>query len=172
MDRLYLIYLQQKHRTEEGSSYNNYLSHLSEVYKACAKSDDPDCIPEYTSKPTAQLVLPAALMQAPICNPYLNPHCLYSVTPESPAPASVKSPSPVLTPALPMPMYAPSGYHYYSPLLQPFLSAEQQAELLRVCNPSDVECLQYHLRAAYGYRPALAPVSPYAVLGRTPAGVF
>ncbi|XP_026792065.3 actinodin2 isoform X1 [Pangasianodon hypophthalmus] len=174
LDQLYLIYLQNKHRVDGDNSYKHYLTHLSEVYKACAKSDDPDCIPEYTSKPTAKIVLPAAMKQAPVnvCNPYLDPYCIFSVGPQAapeeppPAPVSVKSPSPLL---LPSPIRTPSGYHYYAPALQPFLSSEQRAELLRICSPSDVECLQYHLRAAYGYRPALTPVPSYAYLGCDPS---
>ncbi|XP_060775064.1 actinodin2 [Neoarius graeffei] len=125
LDQLYLIYLQNKRQAEGDNSYKHYLARLSEVYKTCAKSDDPDCIPEYTSK----------------------------------------SPSPIL---LPMRIKSPSGYHYYAPALESFLSNEQRAELLRICSPSDVECLQYHLRAAYGYRPALTPVPSYAYLGCDP----
>ncbi|KAF7706136.1 actinodin2 [Silurus meridionalis] len=173
LDQLYLIYLQNKHRADGDNSYKHYLTHLSEVYKACSKSDDPDCIPEYTSKPTAKVVLPAALRQAPVnvCNPYLDPHCIFSLGPQAapenppPAPVSVKSPSPF---RLPSPIKSPSGYHYYAPAMAPFLSSEQSAELLRICNPSDVECLQYHLRASYGYRPALTPVPSYAYMGCDP----
>lgn len=174
LDQLYLIFLQNKHRLEGDNSYKHYLTHLSEVYKACAKSDDPDCIPEYTSKPTAKVVMPAALRQTPVnvCNPYLDPYCIFSVGPQAapegppPAPVSVKSPSPIM---LPTPIKTPSGYHYYTSALEPFLSSEQQAELLRICSPSDVECLQYHLRASYGYRPALTPVPSYAYLGCDPS---
>ncbi|KAM9501484.1 actinodin2 isoform 2-T2 [Clarias gariepinus] len=174
LDQLYLIYLQNKHRVEGDNSYKHYLSHLSEVYKNCARSDDPDCIPEYTSKPTAKIALPAAIKQAPVnmCNPYLDPYCIISVAPRAapeeppPAPISVKSPSPILVPT---PIQTPSGYHYYAPAMEPFLSNEQRAELLRICNPSDVECLQYHLRAAHGYRPALSPVPSYAYLGCDPS---
>ncbi|XP_026989398.2 actinodin2 [Tachysurus fulvidraco] len=174
LDQLYLIYLQQKHRVEGDNSYGHYLTHLSEVYKACAKSDDPDCIPEYTSKPTAKVVMPAALKQAAVnvCNPYLDPYCIFRVGPQTasevppPAPLSVKSPSPILYPS---PIKTPSGYHFYAPAMKPFLSNEQRAELLRICSPSDTECLQYHLRAAYGYRPALTSVPSYAYLGCDPS---
>ncbi len=40
---------------------------------------------------------------------------------------------------------------------------------MRICNPSDTECLQYHLRAAYGYRPSLGPLPSYAHLGCDPS---
>uniref|UniRef100_A0A3B4A397 Uncharacterized protein n=1 Tax=Periophthalmus magnuspinnatus TaxID=409849 RepID=A0A3B4A397_9GOBI len=109
LDRLYVAYLQNKHRSEEGPTFNHYLAHLSEIYKNCANSDDPECIAESTSKPKAAVVMP-------------------------------------------------------SPIKSPFLNAEQRAELLRICNPEDVECLQYHLRAAYGYRPAPGPFPSYAAL--------
>ncbi|XP_058251353.1 actinodin2 isoform X1 [Hemibagrus wyckioides] len=174
LDQLYLTYLQHKHRVEGDNSYKHYLTHLSEVYKACSKSDDPDCIPEYTSKPTAKVVMPAAMKQATVnvCNPYLDPYCIFSVGPHTasevplPAPVSVKSPSPILFPS---PIKTPSPYNYYAPALEPFLSNEQRAELLRICSPSDTECLQYHLRASYGYRPALTPVPSYAYLGCDPS---
>ncbi|XP_066536379.1 actinodin2 [Hoplias malabaricus] len=176
LDQVYRIYLQSKHRVEEGRSYNHYLSHLSEIYKACANSDDPDCIAESTSKPTAKIVMPSALRQSvvKVCNPYLDPYCLYSLGPHapseapSPPPAPVKAPAPFLNPLLPMPLNAPLGY-YYAPVMEPLLSAEQRSELLRICNPSDVECLQYHLRAAYGYKPALSPAPSYAHLACNPA---
>lgn len=174
LDQLYLIYLQHKHRVEGDNSYKHYLTHLSEVYKACSKSDEPDCIPEYTSKPTVKVVMPAAMKQATVnvCNPYLDPYCIFSVGPHTasevppPAPVSVKSPSPILFPS---PIKTPSGYNYYAPTSEPFLSNEQRAELLRICSPSDTECLQYHLRASYGYRPALTPVPSYAYLGCDPS---
>ncbi|KAK3567546.1 hypothetical protein QTP86_020047, partial [Hemibagrus guttatus] len=174
LDQLYLIYLQHKHRADGDNSYKHYLTHLSEVYKACSKSDDPDCIPEYTSKPTAKVVMPAAMKQATVnvCNPYLDPYCIFSVGPQTasevppPAPVSVKSPSPILFPS---PIKTPSGYHYYAPASEPFLSNEQRAELLRICSPSDTECLQYHLRASYGYKPALTPVPSYAYRGCDPS---
>ncbi|MBN3326800.1 CSN9 protein, partial [Atractosteus spatula] len=108
LDRVYLQYLQNKNRAEGRRSYDLYLRHLSEVYKACANSDDPECISELTSKP--------------------------------------------------------------KPKPEPLLSAQQKAELLRICNPSDIECLQYHLRAAYGYKTVVPTVSApsYAYLGCDP----
>jgi len=43
---------------------------------------------------------------------------------------------------------------------------EQRAELLRICSADDVECLQYHLRAAYGHHSSAGP--SYAHLGCDP----
>ncbi|MED6282284.1 hypothetical protein CHARACLAT_030498, partial [Characodon lateralis] len=170
LDRLYLAYLQNKHRSEEEPTFNHYLKHLSEIYKTCADSDDPECIAEFTSKPKATVVMPAPFKAAPIrmCNPYLDPYCLYPISSKpavpEPEPAPVKVPAPILTPVLPMPLRGPTGYYYYAPVLEPFLSAEQRSELLRICQPQDVECLQYHLRAAFGYRPVLGPAPSYAAL--------
>uniref|UniRef100_A0A3B5A6N7 Uncharacterized LOC103353068 n=2 Tax=Stegastes partitus TaxID=144197 RepID=A0A3B5A6N7_9TELE len=172
LDRLYMAYLQNKHRSEEGPTFNHYLKHLSEIYKSCADSDDPECISESTSKPKAAVVMPAAIKSAPVrlCNPYLDPYCLFPLVPKAaipepePEPAPVKVPAPILTPMLPMPLKSPTGFYYYAPVLEPFLSSEQRSELLRICNPEDVECLQYHLRAAYGYRPAAGPAPSYAAL--------
>ncbi|XP_076829544.1 actinodin2 [Brachyhypopomus gauderio] len=147
LDRMYMIYQQSNHKVEEGRSYNHYLNHLSEIYRACATSDDPECIAEFTSKPTARVAIPAPLRQASV---------------------KAASPAPILSPLLPLPLRAPLGY-YYAPMMESFLSAEQSAELLRICNPSDVECLQYHLRAAYGYKPALSPAPSYSHLGCDPA---
>lgn len=45
---------------------------------------------------------------------------------------------------------------------------EQKAELLRICSSDDVDCLQYHLKAAYGYTPAAGPLPSYAHLGCDP----
>lgn len=45
---------------------------------------------------------------------------------------------------------------------------EQKAELLRICSSDDVECLQYHLKAAYGYTPTAGPLPSYAHLGCDP----
>uniref|UniRef100_A0A3P8TYM5 Actinodin2 n=1 Tax=Amphiprion percula TaxID=161767 RepID=A0A3P8TYM5_AMPPE len=172
LDRLYMAYLQNKHRSEEGPTFNHYLKHLSEIYKTCADSDDPECIAESTSKPKAAVVMPAAIKSAAVrlCNPYLDPYCLFPLVPKAaipepePEPAPAKVPAPILTPLLPMPLKSPTGFYYYAPVLESFLSAEQKAELLRICNPEDVECLQYHLRAAYGYRPAPGPAPSYAAL--------
>lgn len=116
--------------------------------------------------------MPAALKQVMMCNPYLDPYCIPAPGPqvqlEEPSTPPVKSPAPILTPLLSMPSKAPFGY-YNAPVLEPFLSAEQRSELLRICNPSDVECLQYHLRAAYGYKPALGPAPSYAHLSCDPS---
>ncbi|XP_061695443.1 actinodin2 [Syngnathoides biaculeatus] len=171
LDRLYLAYLQNKHRSEEGPTFNHYLKHLSEIYKACAESDDPECIAESTSKPRAAVVMPAPIKSAAVrmCNPYIDPYCLFPLTSKGaapqlePAPAPAKVPAPILTPMVPMPQKRPTGF-YFAPVLEPFLSHEQKAELLRICNHDDVECLQYHLRAAYGYRPAAGPAPSYSAL--------
>lgn len=45
---------------------------------------------------------------------------------------------------------------------------EQKAELLRICAADDVECLQYHLRAAYGYKTSAESLPSYAHLGCDP----
>ncbi|XP_041658944.1 actinodin2 [Cheilinus undulatus] len=179
LDRLYMAYLQNKHRSEEGPTFNHYLKHLSEIYKSCADSDDPDCISESTSKPKAAIVMPEAIKSAAVrmCNPYLDPYCLFPLLPMTapepePAPAPAKVPAPILTPLLPMPLKSPTGFYYYAPILEPFLSAEQRAELLRICNAEDVECLQYHLRAAYGYRPAPGPAPSYSALKCDPKSPY
>ncbi|XP_054614633.1 actinodin2 isoform X3 [Dunckerocampus dactyliophorus] len=167
LDRLYMAYLQNKHRSEEGPTFNHYLKHLSEIYKACADSDDPECIAESTSKPKAAVVMPAPIKSAAVrmCNPYIDPYCLFPVAPKAaaPEPAPAKAPAPILTPMPPMPLKSPAGF-YYTPVLESFLSHEQRAELLRICNHDDIECLQYHLRAAYGYRPAAGPAPSYSAL--------
>uniref|UniRef100_A0A3P8W794 Actinodin2 n=1 Tax=Cynoglossus semilaevis TaxID=244447 RepID=A0A3P8W794_CYNSE len=172
LDRLYMAYLQNKHRSEEGPTFNHYLTHLSEIYKSCADSDDPECISESTSKPKAAVVMPSSIKSAAVrmCNPYIDPYCLFPLAPKAAAAApepekgAAKVPAPILTPMLPMPMKSSTGFYYYAPVLEPFLSAEQKAELVRICNPEDVECLQYHLRAAYGYRPAAGPAPSYSAL--------
>ncbi|KAJ8011185.1 hypothetical protein DPEC_G00055550 [Dallia pectoralis] len=172
LDRMYMGYLQNKHRSEESPTFNHYLNHLSAVYKNCANSDNPECIAESTSKPKAKVAMPAPLMNAPVtmCNPYLDPYCLFPMIPKAAAPEPPPAPAraPVLTPFLPQPMKSPAGFYYYAPVLEPFLSADQQAELLRICNPDDTECLQYHLRAAYGYRPAPGPAPSYSALSCDP----
>ncbi|KAG5850408.1 hypothetical protein ANANG_G00082070 [Anguilla anguilla] len=145
LDRVYLTYLQNKNRAEGRRSYKLYLRHLGDIYKSCAESDDPDCVASYTSrpKPTPK---PEPPKPAPIkmCDPYRDPYCLFSM----------------MSPA--------SGYYYYAPIPKPFLSAQQKAELLRICDTKDVECLQYHLRAAYGYTPSAGPAPSYAHLGCDP----
>ncbi|XP_064848259.1 uncharacterized protein LOC135558406 [Oncorhynchus masou masou] len=177
LDKMYMIYLQNKHRSEEGPTFNHYLTHLSAIYKTCAESDDPECIAESTSKPKAKVLMPSPIKTATVgmCNPYIDPYCLFPMAPKmaapkpplTPAPAPVKAaPVPVLTPFLPYPLKTPTGF--YAPVLEPFLTAEQKTELLRICNPDDTECLQYHLRAAYGYRPATGPAPSYAALGCNP----
>uniref|UniRef100_A0A3Q4HCQ8 Actinodin2 n=1 Tax=Neolamprologus brichardi TaxID=32507 RepID=A0A3Q4HCQ8_NEOBR len=171
LDRLYVAYLQNKHRSEEGPTFNHYLNHLSEIYKTCAESEDPECIAELTSKPKAAVAMPAPIKSADVrlCNPYTDPYCMFPVTSKSAAPeppsAPAKVPAPIYTP---VPMKSQTGFYYYASVLEPFLGAEQSAELLRICQPEDVECLQYHLRAAYGYRPAQGPAPSYAALKCNP----
>lgn len=177
LDRVYLSYLQNKNRAESRRSYKMYLQHLGDIYKSCAESDDPNCVSSYTNrpKPKAEAPVPAPVKS---CDPYRDPYCLYSkgysyypylapapVKSPAPAPAPVKAPAYLHTPVVKDPR---SGQYYYSPLVQPFLSAEQRAELLRICDAEDVECLQYHLRAAYGYRSAAALAPSYAHLGCDP----
>uniref|UniRef100_A0A3Q3H306 Actinodin2 n=1 Tax=Kryptolebias marmoratus TaxID=37003 RepID=A0A3Q3H306_KRYMA len=170
LDRLYLAYLQNKHRSEEGPTFNHYLRHLSEIYQACADSDDPECIAESTSKPKAAAVMPAAIRSGAIrmCNPYIDPYCTYPLGSKAAAPelelAPAKAPAPIFSHIQPMPMKGPAGSYSYAPILEPFLNAEQRSELLRICHPDDVECLQYHLRSAYGYRPVVGPAPSYAAL--------
>ncbi|XP_069548056.1 actinodin2 [Brachyistius frenatus] len=172
LDRLYMAYLQNKHRSEEGPTFNHYLKHLSEIYKSCADSDDPECIAESTSKPKAAVVMPAPIKSAAVrlCNPYLDPSCLIHLVPKAAVPelAPARVPAPILTPMLPRPQKSPTGFYHYAPVLEPFLSAEQTAELLRICNRDDVECLQYHLRAAFGYHPDPGPAPSYAALNCDP----
>ncbi|XP_016129790.1 uncharacterized protein [Sinocyclocheilus grahami] len=177
LDRVYLAYLQNKNRAEARHSYKLYLQHLSDIYKSCAESDDPNCVASYTNrpKPKAEAPVPAPVKS---CDPYRDPYCLYSkgysyypymapapAAVKAPAPAPVKAPAYIHTPVVKDPR---SGYYYYSPLVQPFLPAEQRAELLRICDAEDAECLQYHLRAAYGYKPAAALAPSYAHLGCDP----
>ncbi|XP_064188655.1 actinodin1 isoform X1 [Anguilla rostrata] len=177
LDRVYLTYLQNKNRAEGRRSYKLYLRHLGDIYKSCAESDDPDCVASYTSrpKPTPK---PEPPKPAPIkmCDPYRDPYCLFSmmypkasIRAPAPikAPAPVKAPAPILAPVVPARSPA-SGYYYYAPIPKPFLSAQQKAELLRICDTKDVECLQYHLRAAYGYTPSAGPAPSYAHLGCDP----
>ncbi|XP_055363811.1 actinodin1 isoform X2 [Betta splendens] len=181
MDRIYLSYLQNKNRAEGRRSYKAYLRHLGEIYKSCSDSDDPNCVASYTSRPKPK---PEAPKVAPVktCDPTRDPNCLYAalVQGKSPylplvLPASSAPPAPAKAPA---PLYvrsaAPakepaSGYHYFSPSAMSFLSKEQKAELLRICSADDVECLQYHLRAAYGYAPSAGSLPSYAHLGCDPA---
>ncbi|XP_029955166.1 actinodin1 [Salarias fasciatus] len=180
MDRIYLAYLQNKNRAEGRKSYKAYLRHLGDIYKSCADSEDPNCVSSYTARPKPK---PEAPKLAPVktCDPTKDPYCLYAalVQGKSPylplvLPAAAPAPAPAKTPA---PLYvrsaAPakepqSGYLYYAPSTQSFLSKEQKAELLRICSADDVECLQYHLRAAYGYAPSAGQLPSYAHLGCDP----
>ncbi|KAG7524903.1 hypothetical protein JOB18_018842 [Solea senegalensis] len=180
MDRIYLAYLQNKNRAEGRRSYKAYLRHLGDVYKSCADSDDPNCVASYTSRPKSK---PEPPKPAPVktCDPTKDTYCLYAAlmqgkSPYMPLvlPAAAAAPAPVKAPA---PQYvrsaAPakdpqSGYYYYAPSATPFLSKEQKAELLRICAADDVECLQYHVKAAYGHVPSAGPLPSYAHLGCDP----
>uniref|UniRef100_A0A672GKL3 Actinodin1 n=1 Tax=Salarias fasciatus TaxID=181472 RepID=A0A672GKL3_SALFA len=165
MDRIYLAYLQNKNRAEGRKSYKAYLRHLGDIYKSCADSEDPNCVSSYTARPKPK---PEAPKLAPVktCDPTKDPYCLYAAlvqgkTPaKTPAPLYVRSAAPAKEPQ--------SGYLYYAPSTQSFLSKEQKAELLRICSADDVECLQYHLRAAYGYAPSAGQLPSYAHLGCDP----
>ncbi|XP_015246139.1 PREDICTED: AT-rich interactive domain-containing protein 1A-like [Cyprinodon variegatus] len=178
MDKIYLAYLQNKNRAEARRSYRAYLRHLGEIYKSCADSDDPSCVASYTARPQSK---PEPPKPAPMktCDPTKDAHCLYmalsqgkspymplvvSVAPAAPA----KAPAPLYVRAAPQAKDPASGHYYYSPSAMSFLSREQKAELLRICSADDVECLQYHLRAAYGYRPSAGPLPSYSHLGCDP----
>uniref|UniRef100_A0A3Q3LUK3 Actinodin1 n=1 Tax=Labrus bergylta TaxID=56723 RepID=A0A3Q3LUK3_9LABR len=179
MDRIYLAYLQNKNRAEGRRSYKAYLRHLGEVYKSCSDSDDPNCVASYTSRPKPK---PEPPKPAPVktCDPTKDPYCLYAalvqgkspylplVIPDA-APAPVKAPAPLYVRSAAQAKDPQSGFHYYSPSAVPFLSKEQKAELLRICSSEDVECLQYHLRAAQGYAPSAGPPPSYAHLGCDPS---
>lgn len=176
LDRLYLTYLQDKNRAESQRSYKLYLQHLGEIYKSCAESDDQNCVASYLSRPKAKA---EPQRPAPVrsCDPLRDPQCLYALgyraypyvaSAKSPAPAPPPAPAPVKTPAFiraPVVKDPSSSQYYYAPMAQPLLSAEQKAELLRICGAEDVECLQYHYRGAYGYRPAGIPAPSYTHLG-------
>uniref|UniRef100_A0A668A2G9 Actinodin1 n=1 Tax=Myripristis murdjan TaxID=586833 RepID=A0A668A2G9_9TELE len=179
LDRIYLAYLQNKNRAEGRKSYKAYLRHLGEIYKSCADSEDPNCVASYTARPKPEPPKPAPIKT---CDPTKDPYCLYAALVQgkspylplvlpaaaAPAPAPVKAPAPLYVRSA-VPVKDPhSGYHYYSPAVQSFLSKEQKAELLRICSADDVECLQYHLRAAYGYKPSAGPLPSYAHLGCDP----
>ncbi|XP_071751514.2 actinodin1 [Centroberyx gerrardi] len=186
LDRIYLAYLQNKNRAEGRRSYKAYLRHLGEVYKSCADTDDPNCVASYTSRPKPK---PEPPKPAPVktCDPTKDPYCLYAALVQgkspylplvlpaaapaapapAPAPAAVKAPAPLYVRSGPV-KDPQSGYYYYAPAVQPFLSKEQKAELLRICSSDDVECLQYHLRAAYGHKPSAGPLPSYAHLGCDP----
>ncbi|XP_053198821.1 actinodin1 [Scomber japonicus] len=178
MDRIYLAYLQNKNRAEGRRSYKAYLRHLGDIYKSCADSDDPNCVSSYTSRPKPKAEPPKP---APVktCDPTKDPYCLYAallqgkspyqplVIPVAPQPAPVKGPAPLYVRSAPA-KDPKSGYHYYAPSSAPFLSKEQKAELLRICSSEDTECLQYHLRAAYGHAPSAGSLPSYAHLGCDP----
>nr|XP_019961586.1 PREDICTED: trithorax group protein osa-like isoform X2 [Paralichthys olivaceus] len=179
MDRIYLAYLQNKNRAEGRRSYKAYLRHLGDIYKSCADSDDPNCVSAYTSRPQPK---PEPPKPAPVktCDPTKDTYCLYAALMQGKSPYQplvLPAATPAAAPAkAPAPLYvrsAPakdpqSGYHYYAPSTTPFLSKEQKAELLRICTADDVECLQYHLRAAYGHTPSAGPLPSYAHLGCDP----
>ncbi|KAI4806864.1 hypothetical protein KUCAC02_017657 [Chaenocephalus aceratus] len=181
MDRIYLAYLQNKNRAEARRSHKAYLRHLGDVYKSCSDSDDPNCVSSYTSRPKPK---PEAPKPAPVktCDPTKDAYCLYAalvqgkspylplVLPAAPAaaPAPVKAPAPMYVRSAAPAKDPQSGYYYYAPSAVPFLTKEQKAELLRICSSEDVECLQYHLRAAHGYSPSAGAVPSYAHLGCDP----
>uniref|UniRef100_A0A3Q4G9Y9 Actinodin1 n=1 Tax=Neolamprologus brichardi TaxID=32507 RepID=A0A3Q4G9Y9_NEOBR len=169
MDRIFLAYLQNKNRAEGRRSYKAYLRHLGDVYKSCSDTEDPNCVASYTSRasPKAEPPKPAPVKT---CDPTKDPYCMYMALVQgkspykplvlaaaSPAPQYVHSPAPAKDPQ--------SGY-YYSPSTMPFLTMDQKVELLRICGSDDVECLQYHLKAAYGYSGGSRP--SYAHLGCDP----
>uniref|UniRef100_A0A4W5JJE6 Actinodin1 n=1 Tax=Hucho hucho TaxID=62062 RepID=A0A4W5JJE6_9TELE len=175
LDRVYLAYLQNKNRAEGRRSYKAYLGHLGDIYKACADSEDPNCVASATSrqKPETPKAPPKP---APVkaCDPYRDPYCLYaalahakSQPPSAPAPGPVKAPAPLYVHS-PVAVKEPHSGYSYSPAVQPFLSKEQKAELLRICSAEDVECLQYHLRAAFGHKPSAGHLPSYAHLGCDP----
>ncbi|CAB1349870.1 unnamed protein product [Coregonus sp. 'balchen'] len=138
LDRVYLAYLQNKNRAEGRRSYKAYLGHLGDIYKACADSEDPNCVASATNRPKPEPKTPPKPIPVPVkaCDPYRDPYCLYAAMAHAksqppPAPAPVKAPAP---------LYA----------------------------PEDVECLQFHLRAAFGYKPSAGPLPSYAHLGCDP----
>ncbi|TNN47117.1 hypothetical protein EYF80_042683 [Liparis tanakae] len=180
MDRIYLAYLQNKNRAEGRRSYKAYLRHLGDVYKSCSDSDDPDCVSSYTSRPKPEAPKPAPVKT---CDPTKDAYCLYAALAQgkspylplalpaaaAPAPAPVKAPAPMFARSAAPAKDPQSGYYYYSPSASSFLSKEQKTELLRICAAEDVECLQYHLRAAHGHAPAAGPPPSYAHLGCDPS---
>ncbi|XP_077365422.1 actinodin1 [Festucalex cinctus] len=181
LDRIYLTYLQNKNRAEGRRSYKAYLRHLGEIYKSCADSDDPNCVASYTARPETRPPEPAPVKA---CDPAKDAYCLYAtlVAGKSPylplpaaaaaAPAPVKSPAPLFVRSAASAKAPQSGYYYYAPPAGSFLSKEQKSELLRVCGAEDVECLQYHLRAAYGYPPAAAGAPPTHLVQKAPTGLY
>uniref|UniRef100_A0A8C7DQ36 Actinodin1 n=1 Tax=Oncorhynchus kisutch TaxID=8019 RepID=A0A8C7DQ36_ONCKI len=176
LDKVYLAYLQNKNRAEGRRSYKAYLGHLGDIYKACADSEDPNCVASATNRPKPEPKTPPKPVPAPVkaCDPYRDPYCLYAALARAksqppPSPAPVKAPAPLYARS-PVAIKDPhSGYYYYySPAVQSFLSKEQKSELLRICSAEDVECLQFHLRAAFGHKPSAGPLPSYAHLGCDP----
>ncbi|KAF3703782.1 hypothetical protein EXN66_Car019470 [Channa argus] len=180
LDRIYLAYLQNKNRAEGRRSYKAYLRHLGEIYKSCADSDDPSCVASYTSRPKPKPE-PPRVAPPKTCDPTKDAYCLYAALVQgkspylplvlpaaTPAPAPAKAPSPMYVRSAAPAKEPQSGYYYFSPSAVPFLSKEQKAELLRICSSDDVDCLQYHLRAAYGYTPSAGSLPSYAHLGCDP----
>uniref|UniRef100_A0A8C7PGY9 Actinodin1 n=1 Tax=Oncorhynchus mykiss TaxID=8022 RepID=A0A8C7PGY9_ONCMY len=175
LDKVYLAYLQNKNRAEGRRSYKAYLGHLGDIYKACANSEDPNCVASATNRPKPEPKTPPKPVPAPVkaCDPYRDPYCLYAALARAksqppPSPAPVKAPAPLYARS-PVAIKDPhSGYYYYSPAVQSFLSKEQKSELLRICSAEDVECLQFHLRAAFGHKPSAGPLPSYAHLGCDP----
>uniref|UniRef100_A0A3Q1FXX0 Actinodin1 n=1 Tax=Acanthochromis polyacanthus TaxID=80966 RepID=A0A3Q1FXX0_9TELE len=169
MDRIYLAYLQNKNRAEGRRSYKAYLRHLGEIYKSCADSDDPNCVASHTTRPKPEPPKPAPVKT---CDPTKDSYCLYIAlvqgkSPYQPLvlPAATPAPAPAKVPA---PLFKKnlSVLLKYLPLV--LMLQEQKAELLRICSADDVECLQYHLRAAHGYTPSAGPLPSYAHLGCDP----
>uniref|UniRef100_A0A3P8SLE8 Actinodin1 n=1 Tax=Amphiprion percula TaxID=161767 RepID=A0A3P8SLE8_AMPPE len=178
MDRIYLAYLQNKNRAEGRRSYKAYLRHLGEIYKSCADSDDPNCVASHTTRPKPEPPKPAPVKT---CDPTKDTYCLYIALVQgkspylplvlpaaTPAPAPAKVPAPLYVRSAAPAKEPQSGYMYFAPSAVSFLSKEQKAELLRICSADDVECLQYHLRAAHGYAPSAGPLPSYAHLGCDP----
>ncbi|CAL8292657.1 unnamed protein product [Lota lota] len=176
LDRIYLAYLQNKNRAEGRRSYKAYLSHLGDIYKSCADSEDPKCVASYTTRTKPEPPKPAPVKT---CDPTKDAHCLYAALLQGKSPflplvlpaskgAPAAAPAPVYARAAAPAKNTQSGYYYYSPAVQPFLTKDQKAELLRICSAEDVECLQYHLKAAFGYKPAAGPLPSYAHLGCDP----
>uniref|UniRef100_A0A4W5N2C8 Actinodin1 n=1 Tax=Hucho hucho TaxID=62062 RepID=A0A4W5N2C8_9TELE len=164
LDKVYLAYLQNKNRAEGRRSYKAYLGHLGDIYKACADSEDPNCVASATNRPQPEPKTPPKPVPAPVkaCDPYRSGPVLSLCRP-----GTSQEPAPTF----PRPGQGPnphSGYYYYPPAVQSFLSKEQKAELLRICSAEDVECLQVHLRAAFGYKPSAGPRPSYAHLGCDP----
>lgn len=188
LDRVYLAYLQNKNRAEAQRSYKLYLQHLGEIYKSCAESDDANCVASYLSRSNTKAE-PQRAAPVKSCDPFRDPQCLYALGYSAyPYMASAKSSAPALTPApVKTPAYIrtpvvrdpSSSQYYYAPMAQSFLSAEEKAELLRICGAEDVECLQYHFRGAYGYKSHSIPAPSYAHLGspsqkapKAPVGLY